>query len=79
MHTIGGVTIGSRCLAQADKKSKFNNSHDGSTEVMIACDTKAKLDTVFHLESLLLLQHATKYVEPLIASNVLFDGTSAVR
>jgi nucleoside-diphosphate-sugar epimerase len=51
-----------------------NHIHDGSTEGMVRCVAQAKPDVVFHLASLFLSQHATKDVDALIQSNVLFGN-----
>lgn len=51
-----------------------NHLHDGSTECLVSCVAKAKPDVVFHLASLVLSQHATKDVEPLMTSNLLFGN-----
>lgn len=48
--------------------------HDGSTEDMVRCVAQAKPDVVFHLASLFLSQHATKDIDALIQSNVLFGN-----
>lgn len=52
----------------------INHGHDGCTESMVACVAQAKPDVVFHLASLFLSQHATKDIESLIQSNVLFGN-----
>jgi nucleoside-diphosphate-sugar epimerase len=51
--------------------------HDGSTEQLENIVSAANLDIVFHLASLLLAQHQSKDVVPLIQSNVQF-GTQLV-
>lgn len=51
-----------------------NHVHDGSTEGMVRCVAQAKPYVVFHLASLFLSQHATKDVESLLTSNVLFGN-----
>lgn len=51
-----------------------NHVHDGSTEGLVHCVAQAKPDVVFHLASLFLAQHATKDIESLIQSNVLFGN-----
>ena len=51
-----------------------NHVHDGSTEGMVNCVAKVQPQVVFHLASLFLSQHATKDVESLIQSNVLFGN-----
>jgi len=51
-----------------------NHIYDGSTESMVNCVVQAKPDVVFHLASLFLAQHATKDVNALIQSNVLFGS-----
>lgn len=65
---------GSRLPEAPEFTQVTNHVHDGSTEGMVACVAKAKPDVVFHLASLFLSQHATKDIEPLIASNVLFGN-----
>jgi nucleoside-diphosphate-sugar epimerase len=52
----------------------INHIHDGSTEDMVRCVALAKPDLVFHLASLFLSQHATKDIDALIQSNVLFGN-----
>jgi len=51
-----------------------NHVHDGSTEGMVSCVAQAKPHVVFHLASLFLSQHATKDIEPLMTSNLLFGN-----
>lgn len=72
------VHILSRSGSQLPDVSEFNlvtnHVHDSSTEGMVRCVAQAKPDVVFHLASLFLSQHATKDVEQLIASNVLFGN-----
>lgn len=51
-----------------------NHVHDGSTQNMVECVAQTKPDVVFHLASLFLSQHATKDIESLIQSNVLFGN-----
>lgn len=52
----------------------MNHVHDGSSERMVSCVAQAKPDVVFHLASLIVLQHATTDVESLVTSNVLFGN-----
>lgn len=72
------VHILSRSGSRVPDVSEFNlatnHVHDGSTEGMVRCVAQAKPHVVFHLASLFLSQHATKDVEQLIASNVLFGN-----
>lgn len=65
---------GSRLPDAGEFAQVTNHIHDGSTEGMVRCVALAKPDVVFHLASLFLPQHATKDVEPLIVSNVLFGN-----
>lgn len=51
-----------------------NHIHDGSTESMVRCVEQAKPAVVFHLASLFLSQHASKDIDALIQSNVLFGN-----
>lgn len=66
--------IGSRLPETPEFIQVTNHIHDGSTDGMIACVAEAKPSVVFHLASLFLAQHATKDVESLIVSNVLFGN-----
>ena len=65
---------GSHLLDTPEFTQVTNHVHDGSTEGMVSCVAQAKPDVVFHLASLFLSQHATKDVEPLMTSNVLFGN-----
>lgn len=65
---------GSRLPERAEFARVINHIHDGSTQSMVECVAQAKPDVVFHLASLFLSQHATKDVESLIQSNVLFGN-----
>ena len=51
--------------------------HDGTTNQLISIMKKVKPDVVFHLASLVLSQHETKDIEPMIQSNIIF-GTQLV-
>lgn len=64
----------SRMTAILEFSQVTKHIHDGSTESMVRCVAQAKPDVVFHLASLFLSQHATKDVESLIQSNVLFGN-----
>lgn len=64
----------SRMPAAAEFSQVTNHIHDGSTESMVRCVEQAKPDVVFHLASLFLSQHATKDIDALIQSNVLFGN-----
>jgi nucleoside-diphosphate-sugar epimerase len=64
----------SKLIDAPEFKQMTNHVHDGSTQGMVACVAQAKPDVVFHLASLFLLQHATKDVESLVQSNVLFGN-----
>lgn len=48
------------------------HSYDGTTESVVALMERARPDTVFHLASLALSEHATAQVRPLVESNILF-------
>lgn len=65
---------GSRLPDAPEFSRVVNHIHDGSAEGMVACISQAMPDVVFHLASLFLSQHATKDIEPLIGSNVLFGN-----
>lgn len=65
---------GSRLPQTAEFARVINHIHDGSTQSMVECMAQAKPDVVFHLASLFLSQHASKDVESLIQSNVLFGN-----
>jgi len=65
---------GSRLPDAAEFAQVTNHIHDGSTEGMVRCVAQAKPDVVFHLASLFLSQHATKDIDALIQSNVLFGN-----
>lgn len=72
---VHSVSRASSCPPDAPEFSQVvNHVHDGSTAGMVRCIADAKPDVVFHLASLFLAQHATKDVEQLIASNVLFGN-----
>ena len=64
------VHIVSRADSRLPENEEFsqvtNYIYDGSTESMVNCVMKAKLDVVFHLASLFLSQHAIKDVNELI-------------
>ena len=47
------------------------HKHDGTTESMLRIMERAAPDTVFHLASMFLAQHAPHDLEPLIRSNIL--------
>jgi nucleoside-diphosphate-sugar epimerase len=51
-----------------------NHIYDGSTQSAVNCVAQAKPDVVFNLASLFLSEHATKDVNALIQSNVLFGS-----
>lgn len=65
---------GSRLPAAPEFAHVTNHVHEGDTESMVACVAQVKPDVVFHLASLFLSQHATRDIEPLIQSNVLFGN-----
>lgn len=65
---------GSRLPDALEFSQIVSHVHDGSTDGLVRCVDQAKPDVVFHLASLFLSQHATKDVEPLMASNVLFGN-----
>lgn len=65
---------GSRLSDAPEFTQVTNHVHDGSTEGMVHCVAQAKPDVVYHLASLFLSQHATKDVDSLIQSNVLFGN-----
>lgn len=46
--------------------------HDGSSQGIIDCVSSAKPTVVFHLASLFISEHASKDIESLIESNILF-------
>jgi nucleoside-diphosphate-sugar epimerase len=64
----------SRMPAISELSQVTKHIHDGSTESMVRCVEHAKPDVVFHLASLFLSQHATKDIDALIQSNVLFGN-----
>ena len=72
------VHILSRADSRLPDASEFahvaNHIHDGSTESLVSCVAQVKPDVVFHLASLFLSQHATKDIDSLIQSNVLFGN-----
>lgn len=65
---------GSRLPEAEEFAQVTNHIHDGSTEGMVRCVAQAKPDVVFHLASLFLSQHATKDIDSLNQSNVLFGN-----
>jgi len=72
------VHVLSRAGSRFPDMSEFgrvtNHIHDGSTQRMVECVAQAKPNVVFHLASLVLTQHTSKDVEPMIMSNVLFGN-----
>ena len=65
---------GSRLPDAHEFEQVTDHIHDGSTEGFVRCVAQAKPDVVFHLASLFLSQHATKDIDTLIQSNVLFGN-----
>ncbi len=72
VHVV--VRASSHLPPMAEFSHVVSHVYDGSMDSMIRCVGQAKPDVVFHLASLFLSQHATKDVDALIQSNVLFGS-----